>query len=143
VLMLRESEELAEIKVADIMTRNVKTVTEDTSVSAFLDIVARYHHITYPVVNKNGEPVGIATLEEASKIAQANRKDTPVSKIMRSKLVTAYPEETALDAFKKMEKHEVGRILIMDPENPKKMLGMVTKTDLMHIMTNNAQKTET
>jgi coenzyme F420 hydrogenase subunit beta len=143
VLMLRESEDLAKIKVADIMTSNVKTVTEDISVNAFLEIVARYHHITYPVVNKNNEPVGIATLEEASKIAQPNRKDTAVSKIMRSKLVTAYPEETALDAFRKMEKHEVGRILIMDPENPKKMLGMVTKTDLMHIMTNNAQKTET
>jgi predicted transcriptional regulator len=42
-----------------------------------------------------------------------------------------------------MEKHEVGRILILDPANPKKMLGMVTKTDLMHIMTNNAPKNDT
>ncbi len=143
VLMLRESDELARIKVKDIMTANVKTVTEDISVSEFLEIVAKYHHITYPVVNKNGEPVGIATLEEAAKIAQASRKDTPVSKTMRSNIVSAYPEETALDVFKKMEKHEVGRVLVLDPENPKKMLGMVTKTDLMHIMTNSASKNDT
>ncbi|MCW4047558.1 MAG: Coenzyme F420 hydrogenase/dehydrogenase, beta subunit C-terminal domain [Candidatus Bathyarchaeota archaeon] len=139
VLMLRESDELAQIKVEDIMTKNVTTVPEDISVSQFLDIVARRRHIAYPVLNKNGEPVGIATLEEASKIAHGSRKDTPVSKITRTQPVAAYPGETALDVYRKMEKHEVGRVLVLDPENPKKMLGMVTKTDLMHILTNAAK----
>jgi coenzyme F420 hydrogenase subunit beta len=139
VLMLRESDELAQIKVEDIMTKNVTTVPEDISVNQFLDIVARRRHIAYPVLNKNGEPIGIATLEEASKIAQASRKDTPVSKITRTQPVAAYPGETALDVFRKMEKHEVGRVLVLDPVNPKKMLGIITKTDLMHILTNAAK----
>jgi CIC family chloride channel protein len=141
VLLLRESDALAQTKVEDIMTKNIKTVPEDITVSQFLDLIGRYHHIAYPVINKTGEPVGIATLEEAAKVEQNKRKDTLVRKITRRELVAAYPGETALDAFKKMEKHEVGRILVLDPANSKKLLGMITKTDLMHTLINNVENT--
>jgi coenzyme F420 hydrogenase subunit beta len=143
VRMLRESEELAKIKVEDIMTRNVTTVEEDVSVGHFLELIAKNHHVGYPVVNKKGEPIGVATLEEAAKVAENRRKITPVKEITKQEIVPSYPGETALDAFRKMEKHEVGRIIVLDPANPKVMLGIITKTDLMHILTNNASKTDT
>ena len=141
VLLLRESDALARTKVEDVMTKNIKTVPEDITVSQFLDLIGKYHHIAYPVIDKAGEPIGIATLEEAAKVEQDKRKDTPVKKITRRELITAHPEDTALDAFKKMEKHEVGRVLVLDPANPKNLLGMITKTDLMHILTNNVENT--
>lgn len=140
VRMLRESEGLAKIKVEDIMTRDIATVEEDVSVGQFLELVAKNHHVGYPVVNKKGEPVGVATLEEAAKVAENRRKITPVREITKQQIVPSYPGETALDVFRKMEKHEVGRIIVLDPANPKVMLGIITKTDLMHILTNNAPK---
>jgi CBS domain-containing protein len=138
-MMLRESEALAKIKVKDIMTQKVNTVPEDLTINAFLDLVAKRHHIAYPVINKAGEPFAVATLEEAAKVPQEARKDTLINKIGLIELVAAYPEETALDAFKKMEKHEVGRVLVLDPECPSKILGIVTKSDLMHILTNSVE----
>jgi CBS domain-containing protein len=143
IRMLRESEALGKIKVEDIMTKDITTVEEDISVGQFLELIARNHHVGYPVVNKKGEPVGVATIEEAAKVAESRRKITPVSEITKQKIVPSYPGETALDAFRKMEKHEVGRIIVLDPANPKVMLGIITKTDLMHILTNNAPKTDT
>lgn len=143
VRMLRESEDLAKIKVEDIMTREIRTVEEDISVGQFLELVAKNHHVGYPVVNKKGEPIGVATLEEAAKVAENRRKITPVKEITKQQIVPSYPGETALDAFRKMEKHEVGRIIVLDPANPKVMLGIITKTDLMHILTNNTPKTDT
>jgi len=143
VRMLRESEDLAKIKVEDIMTREIRTVEEDVSVGQFLELIAKNHHVGYPVVNKKGEPIGVATLEEAAKVAENRRKITPVKEITKQQIVPSYPGETALDAFRKMEKHEVGRIIVLDPANPKVMLGIITKTDLMHILTNNAPKTDT
>jgi CBS domain-containing protein len=141
VLLLRESDTLAQIKVEEIMTKDIKTIPCDLTVSQFLDLIAKYHHVAYPMVNEKGEPVGIVTLEEASKVEKTKRQATLVSNIARRKLIVAYPGETALDAFKKMEEHEVGRILILDPANPKKLLGMITKTDLMHTLTNNVENT--
>jgi coenzyme F420 hydrogenase subunit beta len=135
VLLLRETDALAHIKIEEIMGKNIKTVPQDMTVTRFLDFVAIHHHIGYPVVNEEGNPVGWVTLEEAASVAKKKRDETLVSKIMRQKLVVAFPDETALDAFKRMSENETGRVLIFDRANPKKLIGVVTKTDLMHTMT--------
>jgi coenzyme F420 hydrogenase subunit beta len=134
VLMLRETDALAHIKIGDIMAKNIKTVPQDMTVSQFLNFVAKHHHIGYPVTNEKGEPVGWTTLEEAASVPKKNRDTTLVGQIARKKLVVAYPDETALVAFKKMSEHETGRLLIFDRANPKKLVGVVTKTDLMHTL---------
>jgi CIC family chloride channel protein len=117
------------------VTRAIKTVPKDSNVSQFLELVAKHHHIAYPIVNENNEPIGWITLEEASKVEKQMRNVTLVGQIARRKLVAVYPEETALDAFKRMSEHEIGRVLVFDRANPKKILGIVTKTDLMHTLT--------
>jgi coenzyme F420 hydrogenase subunit beta len=134
VLMLRETDALANIKIEKIMAKDITTVPEDMTVSQFLNYVAKHHHISYPMVDEKGEPVGWVTLEEASSVPKTKRDEMLVGQIARRKLVAAYPDETALDAFKRMSENETGRILVFDRENPKKLLGIVTKTDLMHTL---------
>jgi coenzyme F420 hydrogenase subunit beta len=135
VLLLRETEALANIKIEEIMTRTIKTVPQNMTVSQFLELVAKHHYIAYPIVNENSEPIGWITLEEASKVEKQMRNVTLVGQIARRKLVAVYPEETALDAFKRMSEHEIGRVLVFDRADPKKILGIVTKIDLMHTLT--------
>ena len=135
-LMLRESEGLAEFKVEDVMTSGIKTVPLNMTISQLLDLMAKTHHIGYPVVNHEGEPAGIVTLEEASQIEKGKRNKTLISQIIKRKPVLMHPGETALDAFKKMSANETGRVLVVDPADPKKLLGMVTKNDLMHTLIN-------
>ncbi|TRO54548.1 CBS domain-containing protein [Candidatus Bathyarchaeota archaeon] len=134
-LMLRETDALAKIKIEDIMARNIATIPQDMTVTEFLDHVAKHHHISYPMINEQGEAIGWVTLEEASSVPKTKRDTTLVSKIARRKPVAAYADETALDAFKRMSENETGRVLIFDRANPKKLLGIVTKTDLMHTLT--------
>jgi CIC family chloride channel protein len=117
------------------MTKNIQTIPYNTTVSKFLDLVAVHHHVGYPVINENGEPIGWVTLEEAAKVEKSKRDETLVDQIARRKFVIAYPEETALDTFKKMQKFEIGRVLVLDRADSKKILGIVTKTDLMHTLT--------
>ena len=134
VLMLRETDALARFKVEDIMTKNVKTVRGNITIKELLDLMAKQHHIGYPVVNDDGEPIGAVTLEEASQIDKEKRDTTMVSQILHRKPVVVHPEDTALDALKKMSEFETGRVLVMDPADSKKLLGMVTKNDLMHTL---------
>jgi coenzyme F420 hydrogenase subunit beta len=135
VLMLRETDALANIKIEDIMAKNITTVPQDITISQFLDYVAKHHHISYPMMNEKDEPVGWVTLEEAANIPKTKRDTTLVSQVARKKLVAVYADETALDAFKRMSENETGRVLVFDRSNPKKLLGIVTKTDLMHTLT--------
>jgi CIC family chloride channel protein len=128
---LRESEKLAKVNVEDIMTRKVLTVSQKETVECLLERMVQEHHIGYPVVNERGEPVGEVTLVEASQIDKGKRKETRVIQVMRKKLVTACPGETGLDVFKRMSKYETGRVVVMDPAHKDKILGIVTKSDLM------------
>jgi len=134
-LLLRETDALARIKIADIMVTNVKTIPENITVNKFLDLVARYHHIGYPLVNENNEPIGWITIEEAASVDKSKRNETLVGQIARHKLVRAYPDETALDIFKRMSENETGRVVVFDRANQNKIVGVVTKTDLMHSLT--------
>ena len=134
-LMLRETDALAKIKIEDIMAKNITAIPQDMTIKQFLDHVAKHHHISYPMINEQGEAVGWVTLEEASSVPKSKRATTFVSEIARWKPVAVYTDETALDAFKRMSENETGRVLIFERANPKKLVGIVTKTDLMHTLT--------
>jgi CIC family chloride channel protein len=98
-------------------------------------LIAKGHHIAYPLIDKNNEIAGWVTLEEASKVDKSKRNETLVTEIAKSNVVVAYPDETALEAFKRMSENEIGRVLVLDRADPKKLVGIVTKNDLMHILT--------
>jgi coenzyme F420 hydrogenase subunit beta len=132
---LRESDALAQVKVEEIMTRKVLTVSKDETVAQLLTRMAKEHHIGYPVLNEKDEPVGEVTLLEASQIDKSKRAETRVEQVMRKKLVTANPGETGQDVFRKMSENETGRIIIVNPANKKEILGIVTKADLMEALT--------
>lgn len=139
-LLLRETADLACFKIEEIMTKNIQIVPYDMSVSQFLDYVAKHHHIGYPVASEKGELVGWVTIEEAAHVAKKKRAETSVSQIARKTMVVAYPDETALDVFKKMSEHETGRVIVLDRADSQKLLGIVTKADLMHALAKQAEK---
>lgn len=73
-------------------------------------------------------------MEEASTVDKSKRDETLFGQIARRKLVTAYPDESALVAFKRMSENKTGRVLILDRADPMKLVGVVTKTDIMHAL---------
>lgn len=132
VLMLRETEALANVKVEDIMTKKIKTVPGDMKLSEFADLVVKQHHMAYPVVDEKGAVVGVTTIEEAWQYDKDSREKTLVGQIQRQKPAVVQPGSTALDALKKMNELSTGRVLVEDSSG--NLLGMVTKTDLMHTL---------
>ena len=140
IRLIRESEALAAVKVEDIMTKEVITVPSNMPVSTLLSIMATKTYIGYPVINQYNELVGVVTMEEATRVDKASRWKTQVDSIARPNVDVCYPGETALDAFRKMSNIETGRVLILDPTDPKKILGIVTKGDLMHALLKQASE---
>jgi coenzyme F420 hydrogenase subunit beta len=131
IRLLRETDELANVKGEEIMTRNITSVPHNLTISQFLDVVAKHHHMGYPVTDEKGEIIGLVTLEKASEVEKEKREKTLISDIA-GRLVTASLGETALTILRRMTENETGRIIVFDPSDTKKPLGIVTKTDLMH-----------
>ncbi len=131
---LQEIAVLSKIKVKDVMIKDVKSVSPTLTINQFLDFMAKHHHTGYPVIDENMDLIGIMTLEDAAKVDKEQRDKIFIRDIIRTNLVVVHPEELALDAFKKMTVNEVGRVAVVDPMNSKKLIGILAKTDLAHIM---------
>ncbi len=131
---LQEIAVLSQFQVKDVMTKKLQTISSDFSVNQLLDSMAKHHHTGYPVVDEKGDFVGIVTLDDITKVDKEKRNEVLIRDIVQKNPATIRPEEFALDAFKKMRVHDVDRIAVVDEANPKKIVGILTRTDLQYIL---------
>jgi len=52
--------------------------------------------------------------------------------VMTSELVTCFPDETVVDAARKMSEYKVGSVLVVDRANPSRLVGILTEGDIVH-----------
>ena len=118
------------ITVEEVMTRNVVTVPSDMPVAALEIMFEEYGHMGYPIVEKD-KLMGIVTLSDVQKVPNEKRGETRVIEIASKNLVVAYPDETMREALDKMYKHNVGRLPVVDRNNPQRIVGIISKKDIL------------
>lgn len=125
---------LASISVEDVMTKEVMTVRPDTPVSRLLDIMTQHHHLGYPVVDANNKLAGIVVFEDMAHVPKENRMSTLVSEVASTNVVTINPEDSVAKAFQRMTRHDIGRLVVVDKKDPEKIVGILTRQDIMHAL---------
>jgi Zn-dependent protease/CBS domain-containing protein len=117
------------VVVRDIMTpaEDVSTVDAEASVSDFFSYMFRERHTGYPVL-RDGNLVGLVTLEDAKNVNEVERDAYLVEEIMSTELITVDPDDDAMDALTMMQEKNIGRLLVMDNEE---FVGLITRTDMM------------
>jgi Zn-dependent protease/predicted transcriptional regulator len=123
-------EALLGVSVGDIMTREVLTVPPEITVQQLVSNYLLVHrHGGYPVV-KNGEVLGVVTLQSVRAVPKEKRDFVTVREAMvpfeRTVMVEA--SVTALDAMQKMARNKVGRVLVIDGG---RLLGIATREDVV------------
>ncbi len=118
------------LKIKDIMSKEVKTVSPDTTVEELVEMMFKYKHMGYPVVDGNYLR-GIVTFTDVQKIPKENRKNVKVSRIMTTDLITLKEDDDAVTALKLLSKNSIGRILVT---NDKTMVGIVSRTDVLRVV---------
>jgi Zn-dependent protease/CBS domain-containing protein len=115
------------LKVKDIMTRDIKTVSSGMNVEELVDFMFRFKHMGYPVVDGK-EVLGIVTFTDVHNIPKEERKNIRLSDIMTKEIINLQENDDAVKALKLMTLNNIGRIIIL---NEKKMTGIVSRTDLL------------
>lgn len=114
------------VAVADIMTRDVSTVTRDTTVEELLERMMAEKHVGYPVVDGGLE--GLITFAEVANVPPEKRGTTAVGEIISQKAVTIDPRAQSMDAWRYMSENNIGRLIVVEGE---RIVGIVTRSDLM------------
>jgi Zn-dependent protease/predicted transcriptional regulator len=129
----RLTEALAGLRVGDIMTRELLSVSPDASVQQLVsDYFLVHPHGGYPVIS-NGKLLGVVTMSSVRSIPREKRDFERVSQAMVpfERTITVSPTTSAIDALHIMAKNGVGRLVVMDGD---RIAGMVTRGDLMKTM---------
>lgn len=116
--------------VGEAMTRQVETVPEDLPLREVRDKILETGHQGFPVVDREGRLVGIVTGQDVMSAIKRDR-NLPAIAVASKNLVVAYPDETLDVAWEKMQRHGIGHLPVVDREDPTKLLGLLTKGDLI------------
>ncbi|UCE47092.1 MAG: CBS domain-containing protein [Phycisphaerales bacterium] len=119
-------QELAyEIRVGDVMKRNVITVSPQTPMSELRKILRKKRVSGTPVVGQE-KLVGIISLEDFIRWLNEHEPDCPVEQKMTRDVQTLYPDELLIHAVNRFEKFGFGRFPVIDRES-REVRGIVTR----------------
>jgi CBS domain-containing protein len=124
------SEALTGVSVADIMEKNVLTVPPEITVQQLVsDYFLTYHHDAYPVV-KDGQVLGLVTLQCVRNVPQEKREYETVQHAMTplEQALVVKPSMKALDAMQSMARVGAGRALVVDDD---RLVGIATNEDIV------------
>ncbi|HDN64724.1 MAG TPA: CBS domain-containing protein, partial [Methanosarcinales archaeon] len=125
---------LENASVRDAMATDVMPVNTKNSVQTVLHLITKYGHIGYPVLADN-HLVGIVTFKDAERVPAEDRGEVLVEQVMTSatSLIVTYPDESLEDALRKLVLNDIGRLPVVDRDDQSKLLGIVTKSDIIRL----------
>ncbi len=121
------------ITASEVMVKNVEIVWENMTIDKLTQFIEKSHHIGFPVVNALGELTGMVTYAEIHKAVQ-DKLDTEnilIDQIMRRDIPLVHPEDVLVDVVKKMQESHTDRVAVVDVEQPKRLIGLITRSNIM------------
>ena len=120
------------VLVSEVMTRDVDTVSANLDLSELELVFAESHHHGFPVLDEKGELFGIVTLQDLDRAREQPGWETrKVRDITTRSVLTIYPDEPMWTALKRLSTRDVGRLPVVDRQNPHRLLGLVRRNDIV------------
>jgi len=121
-------EELAyELKVNQVMTRDLITVTPETRMEEALELFRKDRISGAPVISEN-KLVGVVSIEDLIHCLQKNDLNSTVANYMSAKPVTVRGSDPVIEALKLFVNSNYGRLPVLDSDQT--LIGIITKGDL-------------
>jgi len=99
-------------------------------VSTLLDR-ARMHGL--PVADKDGSLLGMISIRDIDHATTQSQDNLtrPVLDFCSRNLVWTHPDETVGMALKRMSRRDIGRLPVVDPDEPQKLIGWISRGDIV------------
>lgn len=121
-------EELSyDLKVSDVMSREVRTLAPNQTMQDVFDLL-RKNRISGAPVLENGKLAGIISQEDLMRALARNDLPASIRKYMTRKVTVVHAYEPVVKAIEIFTRAGIGRIPVLDEAD--KVVGMITKGDI-------------
>jgi predicted transcriptional regulator len=128
VLNILEMLGIPKVKIKEITTPKISTLTPDMPVRKAAKIISQGHFRGAPVLNGKDIVGMVSTVDIASAVSKG-KEDANVSEIM-SKSITKIDQGASLvEAIELTEKNNVSRLIVVNRK--KELVGVATRTDIL------------
>ena len=129
----RDVDVMENITVKEAMRPSPKPVPCTLTLHAVPHLLdaARMHGL--PVVDTEGRLQGVITIQDVESAAESDKEnlERPVLQFCSQHLVVAYPDETLQRALERMSHRDIGRLPVVDHNNPSKLVGWISRADIV------------
>ena len=126
---ITKSQELIyDLKIEQVMTKEVITVTSSTLMSEFKEIL-RLNRISGVPVFQGEQLVGIISIEDLIKTLEAGEINATVGEKMTRDVETVFADESVIQVVTKFAQNGYGRLPVVSREG--KLVGVITQGDVV------------
>lgn len=134
----RKTQELVyEIKAGEVMTRQVVTVTPQTSMKELRKIL-RSHRISGTPVVEEDRLVGVISIEDFINWLLNGSSEATVEERMTQICVTVYEDEPLVHVVSMLDQHGFGRLPVVQ-RGEKNLVGIITRGDIIKGLMHNLE----
>jgi CIC family chloride channel protein len=121
---------LEQVKVGEVMTKDVISVKADMPLSALELLIEETHHQGFPVIDGD-QFVGMVTFSDLTRVPNAERRKIRVREVLTESLTVTYPDASVQTAFDDMFERNVGRLPVVDQDDQTRLVGIITRSDMV------------
>lgn len=122
-------EELAyELKVNEVMTRDIKLISLDMLMDSVIELLRNEKISGAPVISLEGQLIGIVSMEDIIRCLVRNDLSAPVTNYMSRNPITINDIDPVVEALKKFVATGLGRLVVTNIKG--EIVGILTKGDV-------------
>jgi CBS domain-containing protein len=132
-----ETDVLQQVMVADTMDKDIPSLPSDMKISELSDRISRHdpevsHHQGMFVMDATGKLAGLITRGDIMRaLANDPSGNTTALDAASRNLIVTYPDESLHDAAAKMLRNNIGRLPVVDRNQPQRVLGYLGRSGIM------------
>ncbi|WP_322506868.1 chloride channel protein [Anaerolinea sp.] len=127
----RDIDVLEELRVSEVMEKEFPSLYSNDPLTLALDLFQNSHRHGIPVLDDQGKLAGILTIQDLQEHLDSRLEEKHVGDICTRSLEVTYPDESLSLALRKMSTHNIGRLPVVDREDPQHLVGLLRRADII------------
>ncbi len=129
----KERNIMTSLQVGDVMVREIETIPEHMTLGEFADFIASTRHTNFPLVSADGDLTGIISVQDFMGVVfEKDLMDLVVVKELATlNVITVTVDNNIDEAMKKIGYRNIEQLPVVDRENSKKLVGIVSRRDMV------------